>query len=266
MNTVIPHLILKFGRFGAPLFGLLLAAANLSAQTASENEAAPVEETVTLWTMFQQGGWAMYPLLLFSIGTVGLAGYCAVLIRDKRFLQPEADEDLKSAIESGDVEAGLNACAAHDGYMTQILEIGFTTIEEGHSSVSTVNEAMEERAGKVLAGPMVFVQYLQVLASISPMMGLLGTVSGMVKAFRNIADQGLGKPELLANNISEALITTATGLLIAIPALMAYFYFKNKYLAASSGIYERLGKMTRLMTKNGLLVEDSKQGSQSHGA
>jgi len=47
---------------------------------------------------------------------------------------------------------------------------------------------------------------------------------------------------------------------------MAYFYFKNKYLAASSGIYERLGKMTRLMTKNGLLVEDSKQGSQSHGS
>ena len=147
--------------------------------------------------------------------------------------------------------------------MTQILEIGFTTIEEGHRSVGTVNEAMEERAGKVLAGPMVFVQYLQVLASISPMMGLLGTVSGMVKAFRNIADQGIGKPELLANNISEALITTATGLLIAIPALMAYFYFKNKYLAASSGIYERLGKMTRFMTKNGLLTEDTKQASRS---
>ena len=86
-------------------------------------------------------------------------------------------------------------------------------------------------------------------------MGLLGTVSGMVKAFRNIAAQGLGKPELLANNISEALVTTASGLLIAIPALMFYFYFKNKYMAASSGIYERLGEMTRLMKKNGMVSE-----------
>lgn len=261
MKTIIPHLLQKSGRFAAPLCGLFLTAASLGAQTAAEaGEAVPAEETITLWTMFQQGGWAMYPLLIFSVATVGLAGYCALLIRDKRFLQPEADDDLKRAIENGDTEAGLSACADHDGYMTQILEIGFTTMEEGHRSVSTVNEAMEERAGKVLAGPMVFVQYLQVLASISPMMGLLGTVSGMVKAFRNIADQGMGKPELLANNISEALITTATGLLIAIPALMAYFYFKNKYLAASSGIYERLGKMTRLMTRHGLLVEDSKRG------
>lgn len=87
------------------------------------------------------------------------------------------------------------------------------------------------------------------------MLGLLGTVSGMVKAFRNIAAQGLGKPELLANNISEALVTTATGLLIAIPALMAYFFFKNKYLAASSGIYEQLGSMTRLMAKHGMIEE-----------
>jgi biopolymer transport protein ExbB len=142
--------------------------------------------------------------------------------------------------------------------MTRILKIGFQTIQEGHASSTAVNEALEERASKVLAGPLVFVQYLQVVASVSPMMGLLGTVSGMVKAFRNIAAQGLGKPELLANNISEALITTATGLLIAIPALMAYFYFKNKYLAASSGIYEQIGSMTRLMAKNGMVNEGNK--------
>ena len=98
-------------------------------------------------------------------------------------------------------DAGLAACAAHEGYMTSILELGFQTVQEGHVTSSAVNEALEERASKVLAKPLVFVQYLQVIASVSPMMGLLGTVSGMVKAFRNIASQGLGKPELLANNI-----------------------------------------------------------------
>jgi len=178
---------------------------------------------------------------------------CGLLIREKRFTQPESLADLKEAIAAQDANAGLAACEAHPGYMTAILQIGFQAVEEGHATVDALNEALEERANKVLAGPMVFVQYLQVVASISPMVGLLGTVSGMVKAFRNIAAQGLGKPELLANNISEALITTATGLLIAIPALMAYFYFKNKYLAASSGIYEQLGSITRLMAKHGMV-------------
>ena len=245
----------KYPYFYSFAVGLLMLTADLQAQSEVVVEAAPEPESVTLWTMFQQGGWAMYPLLAFSVAVVGLSVYCALLIREKRFTQPEAVDDLKKAIASEDAEAGLKACEAHEGYMTAILQIGFQTVQEGHAATSAVNEALEERASKVLAGPLVFVQYLQVVASISPMMGLLGTVSGMVKAFRNIAAQGLGKPELLANNISEALITTATGLLIAIPALMAYFYFKNKYLAASSGIYEQLGSMTRLMAKSGMLKE-----------
>ena len=246
-------------RYAVPALLTTAATLPLRAQEAANGaEAESAGEAVTLWTMFQQGGWAMYPLLLFSVATVGLAVYCGWLIRERRFTQPEATEDLRAAIDAGATDAGVEACARHPGYMTEILRVGFETVGEGHRSMAAVNEAMEERAGKVLAAPLVFVQYLQVLASISPMMGLLGTVSGMVKAFRNIAAQGLGKPELLANNISEALVTTATGLLIAIPALMAYFYFKNKYAAASSGIYERLGAMTRLMASRGMLEEDRK--------
>ncbi|NCG08806.1 MAG: MotA/TolQ/ExbB proton channel family protein [Verrucomicrobia bacterium] len=237
---------------------LLGITASLNAQESASAVPETSETSITLWTLFQQGGWAMYPLLAFSVALVGLAVYCALLIKESRFTQPEAVEAMKQAIESGDPEKGLKACRDNEGYMTEILAIAFDTIEDGHRSVAAVNEAMEERAGKILAKPLVFVQYLQVIASISPMIGLLGTVSGMVKAFRNIAAQGLGKPELLANNISEALVTTASGLLIAIPALMAYFYFKNKYLSASSGVYEALGTMTRLMSKKGMLHTDNK--------
>lgn len=236
---------------------LFWTATSLNAQDAAPAVPETSETSITLWTLFQQGGWAMYPLLAFSVALVGLAVYCALLIKESRFAQPDAVDALKQAIDSGDPENGLKACRENEGYMTEILAIAFNTIEEGHHSVVAVNEAMEERAGKILAKPLVFVQYIQVIASISPMMGLLGTVSGMVKAFRNIAAQGLGKPELLANNISEALVTTATGLLIAIPALMAYFYFKNKYLAASSGVYEALGSMTRRMTQNGMLHKNN---------
>jgi len=255
MNIKIINFNFTPGRVALVLWAFVCLVGIAHGQTDVAVESGPAEENITIWTMFQQGGWAMYPLLAFSVATVGLAGYCALIIKEKRFTQPEATADLRSAIEAKDAAACLSACDAHPGYMTDILRLGFETVGEGHDAVTEVNEALEERAGKVLASPLVFVQYLQVVASVAPMMGLLGTVSGMVKAFRNIAAQGLGKPELLANNISEALVTTASGLLIAIPALMFYFYFKNKYMAASSGIYERLGVMTRLMKKNGMVTE-----------
>ncbi|MGB0416460.1 MAG: MotA/TolQ/ExbB proton channel family protein [Coraliomargarita sp.] len=254
MNTICHYFNLRSKQF-LTLVGGMFFAVFAHAQDAAPEIVMPPEESVTLWSMFQQGGWAMYPLVLFSVATVGLVVYCAMITREKRFLQPEADADLNAAIEAADAGAGLQACAQHPGYVTDIMQVCFSTVEEGHRSVVAVNEAMEERANKVLAAPLVFVQYLQVVASVSPMVGLLGTVSGMVKAFRNIAAQGLGKPELLANNISEALVTTATGLIVAIPALMAYFYFKNKYASASSGIYEHIGLLTRRMVKHGMLTE-----------
>ena len=99
-----------------------------------------------------------------------------------------------------------------------------------------------------LARPFVFVNYLQVIASVSPMVGLLGTVSGMVKAFRTISEQGMGRPELLANNISEALVTTASGLMVAIPALIAYFFFKNKYGKIAASVSQVLGRILRDVT------------------
>lgn len=218
---------------------------------AAQEAAAEGEATITLWTMFQQGGWAMYPLVLFSVLGVGLAVYCALLIRERNFAQPEASAAIAGAIEEDDFERAYGVCEEQPGYLTSILKRGLETASEGHRQADVVNESMEEASTRILAAPLVFVQYLQVIASVSPMLGLLGTVSGMVKAFRNIASQGLGKPELLANNISEALVTTATGLLIAIPALMAYFYFKNKYAKISSGIYENVGALTRRMIAKG---------------
>lgn len=232
---------------------LLAALAGAAAPLAAQEAVAEpgTESSVTLWTMFQQGGWAMYPLTLFSVIAVGLVVYCALLVREKNFAQPEASQALADAVDDDDFERAQSVCAEQPGYLTAILRRGLDTLADGHRQADVVDESMEEASTRVLAAPLVFVQYLQVIASVSPMLGLLGTVSGMVKAFRNIASQGLGKPELLANNISEALVTTATGLLIAIPALMAYFYFKNKYAKISSGIYEGVGALTRRMISRG---------------
>ena len=80
------------------------------------------------------------------------------------------------------------------------------------------------------------------------MVGMLGTVSGMIKAFRNIALGGMGKPELLADNISEALITTAVGLVVGIPAMFAFFFFKSRYARLTSRLARICGDLHHTLT------------------
>ncbi len=87
--------------------------------------------------------------------------------------------------------------------------------------------AIAEAVGREEAQVGFWINFLSLFTGISPMIGLLGTVSGMIGAFQKIGIGGMGKPELLAGNIGEALITTATGLIIAIPAMFAYFIFRN---------------------------------------
>ena len=87
--------------------------------------------------------------------------------------------------------------------------------------------AIAEAVGREEAQVSFWINFLSLFASISPMVGLLGTVSGMIGAFGKIGSGGMGKPELLAEYIKEALFTTAAGLMIAIPAIFAFFIFRN---------------------------------------
>ena len=90
-----------------------------------------------------------------------------------------------------------------------------------------MENAIAEAVGREEAQVGFWINFLSLITGVAPMIGLLGTVSGMIGAFQKIGMGGMGKPELLASNIGEALITTATGLCIAIPAMFAYFIFRN---------------------------------------
>ncbi len=111
------------------------------------------------------------------------------------------------------------------------------------------SDMLEEQVYSVEANTLRWIQYMNVIATIAPMVGLLGTVSGMIGAFQTIATGGMGKPELLAGDIGEALITTATGLTIGIPAMVFYFVLRNRldsrieelseWLRNRNGTYEK---------------------------
>jgi len=223
----------------------------MAQDTAEAVPVVPVESSndATLIGAFKQGGLAMYPLLLFSIATMGLVIYNGLFVTERVIInRPTIDEKVRPVLDEGDYAGAMQICEENKGPVLNILHNGLETTARGRFDPDKIDKAFDEAASVQLARPFMFVNYLQVIASVSPMVGLLGTVSGMVKAFRTISEQGMGRPELLANNISEALITTASGLMVAIPALIAYFFFKNKYGKIASSVSHVLGRILRDMT------------------
>ncbi len=206
-------------------------------------EEVPVEAEVTLLELFNAGGWAMYPLAALSIAGFGLIIYNFLVLRPKTFLVPDAVAKVEEALKSGDIEGARTICDENPAPVTNILAAGLSRIEADSVDPAAMEKAMEEFSTEEMAAPFVWVNYLQIVATLSPMVGLLGTVSGMVKAFRTIAAQGMGQPQVLADNISEALITTASGLTIAIPAMLFYFIFKNKYGKIASSVSRLIGDL-----------------------
>lgn len=244
MNAVPP---LRHGRaLGAAAFALLLSAPLLLAQEAA---APAAESSRSLIQIYLLGGWAMWPLTLLSVIGVGLVIYNSMTVRPRALLQPDVVVQLTPVLEALDFEQAKQICAASPGPVTNIFASGLERLDPEEFDPATMEKAMEESSAAELAGPYVLISYLSTIANISPMVGLLGTVSGMIKAFDTIAKEGMGKPELLANNISEALITTASGLIVAIPAMIAYLWFKNRYGKIASGIGETVGDLQHVLLR-----------------
>ncbi len=226
---------------------MLALALPLTAQQAAPNgettEMVEDAETRSLLDMIKAGGWAMWPLGLLSVATVGLAIYNGIALRTVNFIDEEVISEIENSITSGDFDAAREKCAENPGPVTNtVAHVIDETLRGEQVSPDSVEKAFEAASNKELTGPFVIVNYLSIIAAIAPMLGLLGTVSGMVKAFNSIAAQGMGRPELLADNISEALITTATGMSIGIPAMFFFFFFKNKYGKIVSEITLILGR------------------------
>jgi biopolymer transport protein ExbB len=223
-----------------------LAVATAFAQTnppeaATTAPAAAASQELTFGTMLKAGGWTMWPLGLCSLFGIGLVIYNAMVIRPSRMLKPELVDQIKSAVSELDIERARMLCVSNPAPVTNIIQAGLDRIKSGELHLTSIEKGMEEYSMQEVATHLQSINYLSVIATISPMIGLLGTVSGMIKAFQAMALGGMGRPELLADNISEALITTATGLIIGIPVMVAYFYFRNRFTAIIAAINRTCG-------------------------
>ncbi len=216
----------------------------------AETEAAgPVENQKSLIDMFKAGGWAMYPLTLLSVAGFGLIVYNFMAVKPRPILRNDITGEIDTALENADIGKARQICEENPAPSTNIIHAGLARVDVRDYNPEQVKEAIEEASSEELSGPYVLINYLSVIGSLSPMVGLLGTVSGMVKAFNVIEAEGAGSAQALAGNISEALITTASGMIIGIPAMFFFFFFKNKYGKITSRVARVVGDLQFTLNK-----------------
>lgn len=188
-----------------------------------------IESRTTMWQLIKSGGWAMYPLGACSVAVVWLIVINGSRVSAKKMMPPQVIQQLRQAAGTGDIQQVWNLASAQDSFFTRSLLAGLRQIQTDDMAGSRVKveTAIAETASREESRYGFYVNFLALLTSMSPMWGLLGTVSGMIGAFTKIGSGGMGKPEMLAKNISEALVCTASGLMIAICAMGFYFFFRN---------------------------------------
>ncbi len=175
--------------------------------------------------LFRAGGPVMWPLAICSVLAVAIILERAIQLRRARILDPAVVERVTGLVEGGRVDRAIEVCRQHPGIYTNIVLAGLETVPKGEAAAK---EAIEDAGRHETARLTRYLGALGTIASVAPLLGLLGTVLGMIEVFRTIARVGAGNAAELSSGISQALITTAVGLCIAIPALVAYNYFLGK--------------------------------------
>lgn len=187
--------------------------------------------TADLWGLteglqwFARGGPIMYPILACSI--IGLAVFLERLafLRHKHLLPERFVRSITRAWQRGEFDAAWGLCQQQSIPLARILRAGLRKVKDGPQEIERAIEVTGSHEAGVLEANL---RFLGAISNIAPMLGFLGTVTGLITAFNVIAVQGTGDPKLMADGVSEALITTEFGLFVGIPALGAYHYLRGK--------------------------------------
>ena len=179
---------------------------------------------MTWLEMIRAGGPVMYPLGVCSLLVLAILIERAINLRAAKFLDPGIVERVSALVEEGRIDRAIDVCRKQPGLFSNIVLAGLEVADRGEA---VAREAVEDAGRHETARLSRYLNALGTMAAIAPLLGLLGTVLGMIDVFRIIA-QGGGGAAALSGGISEALITTAFGLIIAIPALVAYNVFQAR--------------------------------------
>lgn len=204
----------------------------------------------TFMEIFREGGPVMWPLLIFSLlGVIFIIERFFALRKAKINVNEFLAKIRKSLIVNRSIQAAIKTCEEYRGPVASILKAGLLKFGEPREDVErTIENAALYEMGRLEKN----LVWLASIANVAPLLGFFGTVAGMIKSFDALAEAGLSNPGLVAAGISEALITTAAGLFVAIPVQLAYNWFMagiNKFVrdieTSSNMLLETFGEMER---------------------
>jgi biopolymer transport protein ExbB len=216
------------------------AALLLLPMTAFGAEAAAGEVKKSFIDVLADGGWCMYPIGAFSIATVWLIIDIWMRTNNKKMVPEEDVSVAQQAFLGGDYIGAYQAMKEADSPFANVVRAALSSIGYGKDATE---EALIAEVDKVNSKLQTRINYLSVIGVCTPMVGLLGTVSGMRGAFASLGSAGIGDPAALSGHIGEVLIATASGLFIAIPAFMGFYFLRNKL---QSGIHHLEEEASRL--------------------
>ena len=205
------------------------AAPAATAPAAPADTAAPVAATrMSLWDLLVKSGYVGCIIILLSFIGLALVIEDFITLQRTKLLPPHFIAELEDMFEQEQYEEALQLCESDDNLLSRIVGAGLSRVDKGFEAIE---EAMGDAAETSALAMHQKLSYLTLIYTIAPMLGLLGTVVGMVISFAVLAEKGVAaNPSDLAGGISMALITTVEGLVVAIPLMACYHYFRNRVM------------------------------------
>ena len=177
-----------------------------------------------MWEIILAGGPVMWPIILCSVLAAAIVLERLWSLQQKRIIPRELTERVWKLVETRTLNDRHIEALARNSPLGRVLAAG---LANRHTGREIMKEAIEDTGRHVVHELERFLNALGTIAAISPLLGLLGTVIGMILAFQAISHEGVGDPQVLSGGIGQALITTAAGLIVAIPALIGYRYLRG---------------------------------------
>ncbi|WP_415057230.1 MotA/TolQ/ExbB proton channel family protein [Halopseudomonas sp.] len=200
-----------------------------------------------MWELISAGGWLMLPIVLSSVIAAAIVIERLWALRSSRVAPPALLGQVWQWVRDKQLDTARLKSIRGDSPLGEIMAAGLSNSKHGRE---IMKESIQEAAGKVIHELERYLNTLGTIAAITPLLGLLGTVIGMIDVFSAIMIQGTGNTGVLAGGISKALITTAAGLTVAIPALFFHRFFVRRVDELVVAMEQEATKLVEVMQGN----------------
>lgn len=240
-------------KLAVPLYMMLVALGQAWAQettgavTVEPPGLIPTSDRITLMMMFEQGGVILW--VIMGLGFVGivLALYLLITVRSRREVPPALMKRAVAQVKAGEIQGAYHMCLERDEILARVLAAGLKMA--GHDRF-VIQEAMESEGERGAAALWQRISYLNNIGTTAPLLGLLGTVWGMMNAFGAIAfDAAQVKGITMAYSVSMAMITTAAGLVLSIPAMGIYYFLRGRVIRIIADVEEQASVFVELLVE-----------------